>query len=128
MVDLTHLQLAHRLLTHDANLGRLERAERYARAQAYATLSVAEALNRIADAIEAEAAGSIAIETYDGQKTVVPSTRAEALARRFHETYERLAPDFGYETRKASAVPWEQVPENNRRLMTAVASEILGDT
>jgi hypothetical protein len=34
---------------------------------------------------------------------------AEALARLFHETYERLAPEFGYETRKASAVPWEEV-------------------
>jgi len=50
---------------------------------------------------------------------------AERLARRFHETYERLAPSFGYETRKASAVPWDQVPENNRKLMTAVCAEIL---
>jgi hypothetical protein len=50
---------------------------------------------------------------------------AEALARRFHETYERLAPDHGYETRKASAVPWEDVPEQNRSLMIAVAGEIL---
>jgi hypothetical protein len=50
---------------------------------------------------------------------------AEALARRFHETYERLAPEHGYETRKASAVPWEDVPEPNRALMVAVASELL---
>ena len=49
---------------------------------------------------------------------------AEAVARLFHETYERLAPSFGYETRKASAVPWEDVPENNRRLMIAVAGEV----
>jgi len=49
---------------------------------------------------------------------------AEAVARAFHETYERLAPSFSYETRKASAVPWEQVPENNRALMTAVAAEV----
>ena len=47
------------------------------------------------------------------------------VARLFHETYERLAPSFGYETRKASAVPWDDVPENNRRLMIAVAAEIL---
>lgn len=46
------------------------------------------------------------------------------IARLFHETYERLAPSFGYETRKASAVPWEQVPETNRKLMTAVADEV----
>lgn len=50
---------------------------------------------------------------------------AEALARLFHETYERLAPDFGYETRRESAVPWEQVPDDNRRLMVAVAAHVL---
>lgn len=50
---------------------------------------------------------------------------AEALAKLFHETYERLAPSHGYETRKASAVPWEQVPENNRALMISVAAEVL---
>jgi hypothetical protein len=49
----------------------------------------------------------------------------ELLARAFHETYERLAPSFGYETRKESAKPWEQVPEQNRRLMTAVCAEII---
>ena len=49
---------------------------------------------------------------------------AESVARQFHEAYERLAPSFGYETRKASALPWEQIPENNRRLMIAVASEV----
>ncbi len=50
---------------------------------------------------------------------------AEELAQLFHETYERLAPEHDYETRKASAVPWDQVPEPNRRLMTAVCDEIL---
>jgi hypothetical protein len=49
----------------------------------------------------------------------------EALAQRFHEAYERLAPSFGYATREASAKPWVEVPENNRRLMTAVCAEIL---
>jgi hypothetical protein len=49
---------------------------------------------------------------------------AEALARRFHEAYERLAPAHGYETRSVSAVPWEQVPEQNRRLMIAVCAEL----
>ncbi len=49
---------------------------------------------------------------------------AEAIAQRFHEAYERLAPSFGYETREASAVPWDQVPENNRRLMIAVVAEV----
>lgn len=76
MADLAHLKLAHDLLTQNANLGKLERAERYARAQAYATLAVAEALGRIADAIEAEAKreterDGIEITTYDGQTTTV---------------------------------------------------------
>lgn len=47
----------------------------------------------------------------------------DELAQRFHEAYERLAPSFGYETRRESAVPWAQVPENNRRLMTATVLE-----
>lgn len=50
---------------------------------------------------------------------------AEKVARAFHEAYERLAPEHGYETRKASAVPWDQVPDNNRRLMTSVAKSLL---
>lgn len=50
---------------------------------------------------------------------------AEALAQQFHEAYERLAPSFGYETREASAKPWAEVPDNNRRLMTAVCAELL---
>lgn len=49
----------------------------------------------------------------------------ENLAQLFHENYERLAPEHGYETRKASAVPWEQVPENNKQLMIAVAGQVL---
>lgn len=53
------------------------------------------------------------------------STDAESLARQFHETYERLAPSFGYQTRKESSVPWTDVPEKNKRLMIAVAVEIL---
>lgn len=55
----------------------------------------------------------------------------EALARQFHNTYERLAPLFGYETRQESAVPWDQVPEPNRLLMIEVARHVaraaLGD-
>lgn len=49
---------------------------------------------------------------------------AEQLAKCFHEAYERLAPSFEYETRKASAVPWADVPEKNKRLMIAVCGEI----
>ena len=45
---------------------------------------------------------------------------AEQLARLFHETYERLAPAFGYST-----VKWEQLPEKNRSLMVATATTVL---
>lgn len=49
---------------------------------------------------------------------------AEQIAARFHETYERLAPSFSYKTREASAKPWADVPEQNKRLMIAVAREV----
>jgi len=52
-------------------------------------------------------------------------TDAERVAKAFHESYERQAPSVGYETRKDSAVPWENVPENNRQLMIRVASDLL---
>jgi uncharacterized Zn finger protein (UPF0148 family) len=52
---------------------------------------------------------------------------AEQLARKFHETYERLAPEHGYETRKESARPWSEVPAKNKALMVAVCAEILED-
>jgi hypothetical protein len=51
--------------------------------------------------------------------------KAEDLAQRFHETYERLAPEFGYRTREASAKPWSDVPEQNKQLMIAVCRELL---
>jgi hypothetical protein len=50
----------------------------------------------------------------------------EDVARAFHDAYERLAPDYSYKTRDASAVPWEQVPENNRALMKATVAAALG--
>ena len=50
---------------------------------------------------------------------------AEQLARLFHGTYERLAPQFGYRTRPASAKRWENVPEQNRLLMIATCAEVL---
>lgn len=49
----------------------------------------------------------------------------EELAQYFHDTYERLAPEFGYKTRDESAVPWDKVPENNRKLMIAVCTSVL---
>ena len=57
----------------------------------------------------------------------IRAREAERYARQFHETYERLAPMFGYETRKESAVPWENVPQKNRALMIAVAGTVVLD-
>ena len=50
---------------------------------------------------------------------------AEAIARAFHKAYERLAPEFGYDTRTETAVPWDDVPEPNRKLMIAVVTELI---
>lgn len=50
---------------------------------------------------------------------------ADELAQFFHKTYEELAPQFGYETRKDSSVPWENVPAKNKNLMIAVCGKVL---
>ncbi len=49
---------------------------------------------------------------------------AMELARRFHETYARLAPAFREEARTESAVPWGERPEQHKRLMVAVCYEL----
>lgn len=50
---------------------------------------------------------------------------AETIAGLFHATYETLAPEHGYETRKASAVAWDDVPANNKALMIATVQHML---
>lgn len=52
---------------------------------------------------------------------------AEELAKLFHDTYERLAPSHGYDTRDESAVHWNNVPANNKALMIATAQEVLSE-
>jgi hypothetical protein len=47
---------------------------------------------------------------------------ARMLAERFHEAYERLAPSFGYETRKETRQFDPTTP--NGRLMIAVCGEL----
>jgi hypothetical protein len=47
------------------------------------------------------------------------------VARWFHEAYEQMASLREYETRPESAVPWEQVPLNNRALMLDTAAVVL---
>jgi hypothetical protein len=52
-------------------------------------------------------------------------SEVERIAIEFHENYEALAPGFGYRTREASAKPWRDVPEQNRKLMCAVVQDLL---
>jgi len=59
------------------------------------------------------------------RKIIQEVMAAEDLAKRFHYSYEALAPNFGYETRKESAKPWGEVPEQNKKLMIAVCEEVL---
>ena len=54
-----------------------------------------------------------------------PTSAADLIAGVFHATYETLAPEHGYETRKESAVAWEDVPENNRALMIHTVQNML---
>jgi len=49
------------------------------------------------------------------------------VARSFHAHYESLAPQFGYTTRTDSNVPWDEIPEANRRLMVTTAGHVLRD-
>jgi hypothetical protein len=51
----------------------------------------------------------------------------EVIARCFHETYEALAPSFGYETREASAKPWADVPDQNKGLMKSVVRTLIAN-
>ena len=46
----------------------------------------------------------------------------QELAKRFHEAYERLAPQFGYETRNDTKEFDASTP--NGRLMTSVCQEV----
>lgn len=50
---------------------------------------------------------------------------SEQIARQFHEVYERLAPQFGYETREDTKVFDPQ--SQNGRLMIAVCAEVIGE-
>ena len=51
------------------------------------------------------------------------NARTRELAKRFHDTYERLAPPFGYATRSDTKTFDPESP--NGKLMVAVCSEIL---
>lgn len=48
-----------------------------------------------------------------------------SLAKKFHDAYERLAPQFGYETRPDTKVYAPDTP--NGRLMVAVCAEVMNE-
>jgi hypothetical protein len=49
----------------------------------------------------------------------------ERIARAFHGVYETLAPEYGYESRPESRVPWADVPEKNRALMIGTVRRLV---
>lgn len=49
----------------------------------------------------------------------------DKLAELFHETYERLAPAFGWRTKKGCNVPFAQLPQRNKALMVATCQTVL---
>ena len=60
---------------------------------------------------------------HDPEHRPITKENAEQLARTFHTLYEKLAPDFGYETRKETREFDPTTP--NGRLMIAVCDAIL---
>jgi hypothetical protein len=82
--------------------------------------------DKCVDADAGELAALITRREREAVEVAIPKVGKsdEDLARAFHETYERLAPKFGYRTREPSAKPWVEVPETNRNLMIAVCSVI----
>jgi hypothetical protein len=53
--------------------------------------------------------------------------KPEELAELFHDTYERLAPECGYITRKKSQVPFADLPKENKNLMVEVCKVVLNE-
>lgn len=48
-----------------------------------------------------------------------------AIAKAFHEVYEDLAPEFGWDTQERSRKDWAEVPPENKQLMLAVVEQLL---
>src|SRR5437879_6194371 len=73
----------------------------------------------------AEARQKELAETYGRDPSLSHKARIEGIARAFHDFYEELAPEHGYETRQESRKPWGEVPQNNKDLMCAVVARLL---
>jgi hypothetical protein len=55
--------------------------------------------------------------------TVRPDVATVACA--FYETYEELAPEYGYQPREEFSVSWESVPADDKALMIATINRLL---
>jgi hypothetical protein len=55
----------------------------------------------------------------------VEQPTAHELACYFHDTYEMLAPDFGWTTSAGCVVPFDDLPDENRLLMLEVCERVL---
>ncbi len=51
----------------------------------------------------------------------------EQIAKRFHESYKALAPNFGWELQEGSDVEWEQLSQNSRELMIATTMMVFSE-
>ena len=114
----------------DGEVNAQDEADKFLRDHQPSALSLASArVKALEDALgwaSSEAKGRLPDWFHDLLKgDATPVNDAETLAEMFHETYERRAGEFGYKTREASAVPWRDVPENNKRLMIAVCGELI---
>jgi hypothetical protein len=49
----------------------------------------------------------------------------DEACRVMHDAYEAAACGVGWETQKASRVPWEEVPEANKQTMRAAVTALL---
>jgi hypothetical protein len=53
--------------------------------------------------------------------------RHEAIARRFHEVYEKLAPLYEWETQVGSRVSWDALPATQKGLMIETVKIVLAE-
>ena len=55
------------------------------------------------------------------------SDEVEKAAKFFHDRYEELAPHYGWKTQEQSRVEWEDLPENQKDLMTHVVGLVMSN-
>lgn len=65
------------------------------------------------------------VDRLEHEKPPLAKADPVELAKVFHDTYESLAPVYDYKIRTTSAVPWQDVSENNRNLLVATIEAVL---